>query len=179
MARTSRFHRSRFRRAERGDAGGGHGEINLVPLVDILTSIVFFSLLTYSGSMLAALTSFDLVLPPLVVEAREVERDPKPAEVLELILAVRINEDHFLVEHSGNGGFRRRIERADSAALDSLESQMSDIRAQFPQNRDVLVIPADGIPYDDIVRVLERLKRSRFSAIALGTKARATPVSTP
>ena len=46
----SRFHASRMRRAER-HAAAGHGSINLVPLIDILTSIVFFSLLTYSGAV--------------------------------------------------------------------------------------------------------------------------------
>ena len=47
------------------------GNINLVPLVDILTSIVFFSLLTYQGATMAALTSFDLTLPPVVVNTPE------------------------------------------------------------------------------------------------------------
>ena len=50
------FHRSKQRRAERAPVTHGGG-INLVPLVDILTSIVFFSLLTYQGATMAALTS--------------------------------------------------------------------------------------------------------------------------
>ena len=37
----SAFHKSRQRRAERAPLTA-HGNINLVPLVDILTSIVFF-----------------------------------------------------------------------------------------------------------------------------------------
>jgi hypothetical protein len=41
----SLFHRSKQRRAERAPVTA-HGNINLVPLVDTLTSIVFFSLLT-------------------------------------------------------------------------------------------------------------------------------------
>ena len=61
---TSYFHRVRLRRRERKALSDD--SINLVPLVDSLTSIVFFSLLTYAGSALAALTSFDLTLPPTV-----------------------------------------------------------------------------------------------------------------
>jgi len=45
----SLFHRSKLRRAERASATWS-GNINLVPLVDTLTSIVFFSLLTYQGA---------------------------------------------------------------------------------------------------------------------------------
>ncbi len=157
---------------------GGH--LNLVPLVDILTSIVFFSLLTYAGTALAALTSFDLVLPPVVVTSPdEVKQLKKEEDVLNLLLAVRVTNDHLEVEHSAEGGFRTRIDSLSTRSLDSLQALMTEIRARYPQNRDVIVIPADEVSYDDIVRVLERLKKSRFSGISLGTKARATPVTTP
>lgn len=66
----SLFHRSKLRRAERASATWS-GNINLVPLVDTLTSIVFFSLLTYQGATLMSLTSFDLALPPVVVTTPE------------------------------------------------------------------------------------------------------------
>jgi biopolymer transport protein ExbD len=176
------LHRSRLRRAERGTGMGGHegGHLNLVPLVDILTSIVFFSLLTYTGTALAALTSFDLVLPPVVVTSPDqVKQLKKEDDVLNLLLAVRVANDHLEVEHSAEGGFHTRIDSLNTASLDSLQALMTEIRSRYPQNRDVVVIPADEVAYDDIVRVLERLKRARFSGIALGTKARATPVTVP
>jgi len=156
------------------------GHLNLVPLVDILTSIVFFSLLTYAGTALAALTSFDLVLPPVVVTSPdEVKQLKKEDDVLNLLLAVRVANDHLEVEHSAEGGFHTRIDSLSTRSLDSLQALMTEIRARYPSNRDVVVIPADNVAYDDIVRVLERLKKSRFSGISLGTKARATPVTTP
>ncbi len=179
---SSYLHRTRLRRAERGTGMRGHegGQLNLVPLVDILTAIVFFSLLTYSGVALAALTSFDLVLPPVVVTSPdEVKQIKKEEDVLNLLLAVRVANDHLEVEHSAEGGFRTRIDSLNTMALDSLQSLMSEIRSRYPQNRDVVVIPADEVSYDDIIRVLERLKKARFSAIALGTKARATPATKP
>jgi len=64
----SRFHKLRARQQER-EPLTAHGRINLVPLVDILTSIVFFSLLTYTGAVMTNLTAFDLALPPVVVTA--------------------------------------------------------------------------------------------------------------
>jgi biopolymer transport protein ExbD len=179
---SSYLHRTRLRRAERGTGMGGSegGHLNLVPLVDILTSIVFFALLTYTGTALAALTSFDLVLPPVVVTSPdEVKQLKKEDDVLNLLLAVRVANDHLEVEHSAEGGFHTRIDSLTATALDSLQALMTEIRARYPQNRDVLVIPADEVSYDDIVRVLERLKKARFSGISLGTKARATPVTTP
>ena len=147
--------------------------INLVPLVDILTSIVFFSLLTYAGSALAALTSFDLTLPPTVItNPEDAAKFKSPKDVLTLLLAVRVYEDRMEIEHSADGGYHRRIGGFEGAALDTLESEMTAIRAKYPENKDVLVIPADGISYDAVVHILERLKRARYSAIALGTRSR-------
>lgn len=164
------FHRTRVRRQARKAASADH--INLVPLVDILTSIVFFSLLTYAGSALAALTSFDLTLPPAVVNDPAQIAKLKEKDVLNLVLAVRIYEDHLEVEHSAEGGYHRKIEGIEGASLDTLETEMTAIRTKFPQNKDVLVVPADGIGYDAIVHILERLKRARYSAISLGTRSR-------
>lgn len=185
---SSYFHRTRMRRAERRSGLGRteSGHLNLVPLVDILTSIVFFALLTYAGAALAALTAFDLVLPPVVVTSADQLKEIKSEkDVLNLLLAVRVTNDHIEVEHSAEGGFHTRIDSLNARSLDSLQALMTEIRARYPQNRDVVVVPSDEVAYDDVVRVLERLKLARFSGIALGTKARvtpatpATPVTTP
>ncbi len=55
---------------------------------------------------------------------------------------------------------------------------MTDIKAQFPQNDDALVIPSDDVNYDDLIHVLERIKIARYGSVALGTHARAAPVTT-
>lgn len=173
---SSRFHRAKIRRAERAASSLGHGGINLVPLVDVLTSIVFFSLVTYKG-LLAELTSFDLSLPPLVVTAEQTPASKDDKE-LNLLLAVRVETDRMQVEHSAGGGFRREIPGLGGASLDTLQALMTDIHQQYPQNNDVLVIPSDDVQYDDVVHVLERLKMAQYPNVALGTRARAAPVGT-
>lgn len=166
---TSRFHRARGRR-QRFTAEHGEGNLNLVPLVDILTSIVFFSLITYSAAALAALTSFDLALPPVAVDTPPAAAEER--ELLSLLLAVRVTESGYTVEHTAEGGFRR--EHGDR---DALAATLRDIRARYPANQDVLVIPSDGVVYDDLVATLELVRTVGFSRIALGARARggATP----
>jgi len=172
----SRFHRSRLRRAERGEITG-HGNLNLVPLVDILTSIVFFSLLTYTGAALAALTSFDLTLPPTVITAEGGRTQNAPKDTLNLLLAVRIQNNGLLVEHSEQNGFRREIRGTTGRALDSLRAVMQQFRRQYPQNDDVLVVPDDATSYDTVIQVLDRIRMANFSGISLGSRARATEVA--
>jgi biopolymer transport protein ExbD len=170
----SRFHKSRVRRAER-EPITSHGNLNLVPLVDILTSIVFFSLLTYTGAAFAALTSFDLALPPVVIT--QPAPGTPPPDNLNLLLAVKIMPGKLQVEHSGEGGFRKEIDGLSGAALDTLQATLEQIRQQFANNSDVLVVPDDGTSYDNIIKVLDRLRLAQFDNISLGSRARATQVA--
>ena len=147
------------------------GNINLIPLVDILTSIVFFSLLTYTGAALAALTAFDLVLPPVVITTpEEAARIRSEQEVINLLVGVRIYTDHIQVEHSE--GLNQPIAGTDDAALDRFEALMKQVRTDFPQNKDVTIVPNDDVSYERVVQVLERLKLSGYTGLSLSNRAR-------
>jgi biopolymer transport protein ExbD len=173
----TRLHRARLRRAELAASSLGHGGINLIPLVDVLTSIVFFSLLTYQGETLAALTAFDLSLPPVVVSAEQAQAPENADRSLNLLLAVRLSSTTIIVEHTGGGGFHREIRGLTPGALDSLQVVMADIKTHYPQNDDVLVVPSDEVSYDDLIHVLDRIKMARFGGVALGTHARVASAS--
>jgi biopolymer transport protein ExbD len=173
----TRFHRAKVRRREMSHGSLGHGGINLVPLVDILTSIVFFSLVTYQG-LVAVLTSYDLSLPPIVINAPQAQSTPDKAQ-LNLLLAVRLSNDGMLVEHSEEGGFRKQIPGLGPASLDTLQALMTDIKNKYPQNNDVVVIPNDDVAYDDVIHVLERLKIAKFPNVALSSRARQTTGGAP
>ena len=171
----SRFHKSRQRRAERAPLTA-NGNINLVPLVDILTSIVFFSLATYTGAALAALTAFDLSLPPVVVQATQPQSGDKDPE-LNLLLAVKIQGDRLRVEHSGGGGFVQEIPGLGAASITQLQAVLARVRRAYPENKDVLVVPNDEVSYDNVIKVLESAKIAGLTNIAVGSRSRSTQVA--
>jgi biopolymer transport protein ExbD len=170
------YFRSKQRRIERRSLTDA-GNLNLVPLVDVLTAVVFFGLLTYQGAALAALTAFELSLPPVVITAQQAATAAPEREALNLLLAVRLERDRMLVEHTGEGGFRKEIAGVQGVSLDTLETVMSEIRRRYPQNADVLVVPADDVPYDDLIHVLERLRIAAYSGISLGNRSRSTQIA--
>jgi biopolymer transport protein ExbD len=166
----SLFHKSKQRRAERAPMTRG-GNINLIPLVDILTAVVFFSLLTYTGAAVAALTAFDLVLPPVVITTpEEAARIRSEQQVINLLVGVRIYTDRIQVEHSE--GLNQPVAGVDQAALDRFEALMKQIRTDFPQNRDVTIVPNDDVSYERVVQVLERLKLAGYTGLSLSNRAR-------
>ena len=168
--------RAKQRRVERRSLTDA-GNLNLVPLVDILTAVVFFGLLTYQGAALAALTTYDLSLPPVVITAEQASASAPPRNALNLLLAVRLERGGMLVEHTGEGGFRKEITGVQGASLDTLQSVMTEIRRRYPQNADVLVVPADDVAYDEVIHVLERLRLAAYSGISLGNRTRATQIA--
>jgi biopolymer transport protein ExbD len=173
----SRFHKIKQRRSERAPLTA-HGSINLVPLVDILTSIVFFSLATYTGAALAALTAFDLSLPPTVVN-QTTATGKNPQDELKLLLAVKVNTDGFRVEHAGNNvPFLREIKGTGQAQLEELRTVLQQVRQSFPENKDILIVPDDNVNYDNVIKVLEQAKAASFTGISLGNRARSTQVAT-
>ena len=173
----SRFHKLRARQLER-EPLTAHGRINLVPLVDILTSIVFFSLLTYTGAVMTNLTAFDLALPPVVVTAPG-QTSGAQRDTVTLILAVGIKQGGLRVEHSNGGAppFQQNIAGLDQAALDTLQATLQDVKQQFPTSDAVMVVPDDDVAYDDIVHVLERIKLAHFPKISLTSAARSMQTS--
>jgi biopolymer transport protein ExbD len=181
----SRFHKLRARQQER-EPLTAHGRINLVPLVDILTSIVFFSLLTYTGAVMTNLTAFDLALPPVVVTAPGTTSGAQP-DTVTLILAVGIKPNGLRVEHSNGGAapFAQNIAGLTTASLDTLQGILQNVKQQFPTADAVMVVPDDDVAYDDIVHVLERVKLANFPKISLTSAARSmqtaglTPSPTP
>ena len=146
------------------------GNINLIPLVDILTSIVFFSLLTYTGAALAALTAFDLVLPPVVITTPEELKNLTEKDVINLLVGVRIYNDRVQVEHSE--GLNQQIAGTDSAALNRFEALMEQVRTDFPANKDVTIVPNDDVSYERVVQILERLKLAGYTGLSLSNRAR-------
>ncbi|GAC1659783.1 MAG: hypothetical protein NVS4B13_05710 [Candidatus Elarobacter sp.] len=170
----SRFHKSRQRRVER-EPLTAHGNINLIPLVDILTSIVFFSLLTYTGAVMTQMTAFDLKLPPVMVTgAGATTRADSPEP--DLTLAIRVTPTGVQVEHN-EGAFKQAIAGLNPQALDQLQTLLTQIKQQYPTNNKVSIVPDDNVQYDDIVHVLERVKSAQLNEISLGSAVRGQQVA--
>jgi hypothetical protein len=127
-------------------------------------------LLTYTGAALAALTAFDLVLPPVVITQPEQLKNLTEKDVINLLLGVRIYADRVQVEHSE--GLNQQIAGTDDAALERFQALMEQVRADFPQNKDVTIVPNDEVNYERVVKVLERLKMAGFSGLSLSNRAR-------
>jgi biopolymer transport protein ExbD len=83
-----------------------------------------------------------------------------------------VEPQKLIVEHSEEGGFRQEIARSGDQSLDQLQALMTQIRQRYPQNAEVTVVPSDEVVYDDVIKVLERLRMSNYRGISLASRAR-------
>src|SRR5687768_8841862 len=160
--------RSRLQ-ARRTELARAHGGLNLVPLVDILTAIVFFSLLS-AVSLRSALASFDLAGPPAVADAA----GGSSAAPSAVDLVVRVDRNQFVVRHGVRQTFIPRLQNRPDDALSDLRQTLTTLaRGLGPVV--VTVVPSDDVSYNDVVHVLEQVHQIGPKAVTLGSRARVVP----
>jgi biopolymer transport protein ExbD len=153
--------------ARRREFARAHGPLNLVPLVDILTAIVFFSLLS-AVSLRNALASFDLVTPPAAAEGVGGTKATTPRPDL----VVRVDRHQFAVRHADGESVITRSHERDEAAFAHLRQKLTSLAAALGRPAVVTVVPSDDVSYDDVVRVLEHVQQVTPRALSLGARAR-------
>ena len=144
----------------------GHQPLNLVPLVDILTSIVFFSLLTYGGARaLAALTRFDLQSMSAAAGARG------GGSPVTLGLTLSVDRTGVRVARARDAA-ERRFEGLGDASLRGIRGAVAELGRGVPADAAIGVVPADDVSYEDLIRVLDQVRAAGRDRIALGLRKR-------
>jgi len=143
-----------------------HGSLNLIPLVDILTAIVFFSLLSAAG-LKSALASFDVAQPPTM----DAEAAAKSGSAPDPDVVLRVDRDRFVLRY-GTG--KRVISRATTpeASLAALERTLAEVTRELGRPAHVTVVPSDHVVYDDLIRVLDQVRQVKPRSISFGMRAR-------
>jgi biopolymer transport protein ExbD len=162
---SSLMHRSVVRRTRR-QIGLGHS-LNLVPLIDVLTAIVFFGLLTYTGARTAALTSFDLAMAPAMSGAGTNGVRPVAAS-----LTLRVDRRGVSLARAGESA-ERRFEGFSVETLQRLNRALAEYALDLAPGATVSVVPSDDLRYDDLIRVLDEVRAAGQPRIALGVRPRA------
>lgn len=161
--------RRHLARRTRRQTSLGHVNLNLVPLVDVLTSIVFFGLLTYTSvRALATLTAFDLAMPP-VLDSDAATRGHRPTSPA---LTLRVDRGGVSIVRTGQSA-ELRLEGFSDETMRRVNHAVVEYGRGLSPDASVSVIPADDLIYSDLIRVLDEVRSAGQSRIALGVRPRA------
>lgn len=135
-------------------------ELDMVPMMNLFTVLVPVLLL---AAVFANITVLELELPP---PASGETGAATPAETTPLNLVVIVSAEGVTV--GGNGGFLPSVLREegayDPAAVTALLEQ---VRSEYPNETRVTVAAESGVPYEEVVELMDLCRAGGFADIAL------------
>ena len=157
-------------------------ELNLVPFIDLLCSLIAFLLMTAVWAQIASLE---------VKQSETSDAEPEPSESLALRIFVGergfkiVGRDtdvdvpcngatcveHTIAQRSVEQNATAKagvISHYDFAALAAL---LNDKRTAWPSEHEVYIDVADAVPYDDMIRTMDTCMAAGLNQIALGGSA--------
>jgi biopolymer transport protein TolR len=173
--------------------GSGHGgrrpvdaELHLVPLIDLLCSLISFLLMT---AVWAQISRLELKNGSERPDAQE----SAAADTNKMLLSVHIHDKGFTVKEDGSGSETRipctatqcfrAPPAADSAAAPpraefasfydypKLKTALAAEKAKFTNQKDVTIVLADSIPYNEMVRTMDTCLLVGLDGISLSGSA--------
>ncbi len=125
----------------------GRNEINIVPMLDIFTILLFFLIFT---AVFSKTHIVELNLP-----ARSTEPLKLP-DTLELEVVVR--KDGLLVQDKNTGPLQPFPNVGESYDFEGLSAYLSRVKARFPELRTATVLLEPEVPYDTIISTMDAVR---------------------
>jgi biopolymer transport protein ExbD len=138
------------------DDSGQDFDLNLAPIIDCFTVLITYMLVS------AAFISFHMIEVTAVATAESSEETPPPTE-LPMALTVELKPGQvFDIHVSGKETAEYTIRALGELDWDfpKLASQLEQIKTRWPTIKEVSVKADNGTRYKQIVRVVEKLKKS-------------------
>ena len=125
----------------------GRNGINIVPMLDIFTILLFFLIFT------AVFSKTHIVELNLPAQSSEPLKLP---EGLQLEVVVR--KDGLLVQDKNSGPLQPFPNTAGGYDFDGLNSYLTRVKSRFPEMKSATVLLEQNIPYDTIIATMDAVK---------------------
>jgi biopolymer transport protein ExbD len=124
-------------------------ELNLVPMIDVVTNIMFF-LMMLAGVL--PVVMIDAPLPKIASTADEVKQAKDDKNQMEV--TVTINQASLMVK-SDVGGSRNFPIVNGKFPADELHRFLVEIHSKRPNAKEITLMPADDVSYEVMVEVMD------------------------
>jgi biopolymer transport protein ExbD len=125
----------------------GRNDINIVPMLDIFTILLFFLIFT------AVFSKTHIVEMNLPAQSS----DPLPLPE-GLVLEVVVRKDSLVVQDKNTGPLQSLPNTAEGYDFDGLNSYLTRVKARFPDLKAATVMLEQNIPYETIIATMDAVK---------------------
>lgn len=133
-------------------------QLNLVPMMDALVTMVAFLLISMGYLAISAIDTPAPLLAPADQQEKEVKKDKPPLQLTAHIMAEKI----LISDWSGGREAHEIGQRPDPGKngeitydFDALHKLFIAIKLRYPEEKQIILKPEPGIPYEAIVSVMD------------------------
>ena len=147
-------------------SGGGRKtnfEPNLVPFIDLMSVLITFLLIT------AVWTQVSMIQIGSSLYGKKSETQPPPAvqEEQDVVLKLEIRMNGYLLTVGKQAINIPQVGGEFDEA--TLLGNLQKIKVDHPKKQDAVIVMADELPYERLIRGMDNLLRSGFPAISVAT----------
>jgi biopolymer transport protein ExbD len=133
----------------------GDEELNLVPMIDMVTNLMFFLMMFAS---VLPVVMIDAPLPKIASTAEEVKKANNKNNNFEI--TVDITKNGFTVKTSGAGSKSFAL-AGNQYPYKELHQFLVQLHQRKVNTKEVTLMPADDVPYDVMVQVMDEARELR------------------
>jgi biopolymer transport protein ExbD len=138
------------------DDGSDPVNLNLTPMIDVLTCLLFFLLLSF-GAIIIALINASV---PALSEGTD--QAPEEEKIVKVTMSVQISDKGFEVSGDANlspddlNRLKKKIDmKAEGYDYQALNEFFAEVKARYKESDTVIILPDANIPYEVLVKVLD------------------------
>ena len=125
----------------------GRNDINIVPMLDIFTILLFFLIFTAVFSRTH------------IVELNLPAQSSEPLQIPEgLVLEVVVRKDGLVVQDKNSGPLQQIPSSAQGYDFEALSAYLSRVKVRFPEMKAATVLLEQDIAYDTIVSTMDAVR---------------------
>ncbi len=149
------------------DTGGGgrkkNIDLNLVPFIDLMSVLITFLLLTAVWSQVSMIQ----IGSSLYGKKNEDQSKPIVPPEAEIVLKLEIRPTGYLLTVDRQS---INVPNVDNEFDDvGLQAQLEQVKQRYPNKTDAVILMADTLPYERLIRGMDSFLKSGFTAISVAT----------
>jgi biopolymer transport protein ExbD len=150
------------------ESGGSNGssrnvELNLVPVIDLMSVLITFLLITAVWTQVSMIQ----IGSSLYGKKSDTQPAPTPPPNADVVLKVDVKEAGYILT-VGKQVISLPVvnQQYDDAGL---IAQLQRVKQLYPEKVDAIVAMADTMPYEQLIKAMDNLLTTGFSAISVAT----------
>ena len=150
------------------ESGGGRGrrtnvELNLVPVIDLMSVLITFLLITAVWSQVSMIQ----IGSSLYGKRQENQPPPTPKPHADVVLKVEVRSIGYVLTV---GKQAMTIAKINNEFDDEgLMAQLQRAKELYPEKTDAIVAVSDEMPYESLIKAMDQLLKSGFPDISVST----------